>query len=114
MTRFDDNEPIELDYRGMIVNNNAVTNFTATPPIEGCCIDCFLPNESCENTDCECHGPLMNPDGSPIPPLPLTTETFGERFRRDFNPQVNDAVGLIFLAVPILMLCLISFLAEGK
>ena len=87
MTRFDDNEPITTD-RGIITNENAL-EFT------GSYVDRLIAD-----------GPLVDESGRP-----LTTETFRERFTRDFNFEVNDAVGLIFLAVPILMLCLISFLA---
>jgi len=98
---------------------------------ESLCCNARIDEQFARCTECGCHAEpvTLYTDGTPVEvdasgfitgPLvdesgrPLTTETFGERFRRDFNPQVNDAVGLIFLAVPILMLCLISFLAEGK
>lgn len=45
-------------------------------------------------------------------PLPESIE-FRERFQRDFRPEPTDVIGLVFLAIPILMLCVISFLAGG-
>lgn len=45
-------------------------------------------------------------------PLPESI-TFRERFERDFQPTPADVFGLLFLSIPLLLLCLISVLAGG-
>lgn len=55
-------------------------------------------------------GPLMNPDGTPIPPLPLTTETL-QVLRQGFNdlPGTHDTkIGLIFASAFILIMCVLA------
>jgi hypothetical protein len=45
-------------------------------------------------------GPLMRPDGSPIPPLDV--ETFGQRFKREFNADTESLVSVSILILGFL------------